>query len=85
LEPCPHALSCFSCGDAQDDAAEPCEHLIVDPQNAAHLDEIAQIHRNAQSITEIMAEDGADESPQYAQFQRIARSTNTILKKAERS
>lgn len=85
LEPCPHALSCFSCGDVQDDASEPCEHLIVDAKDAAQLDEIAQIHRNAQSITEIMAEEGADESPQYVQFQRIARSTKTILKNAGRS
>ncbi|WP_298914042.1 hypothetical protein [uncultured Roseobacter sp.] len=85
LEPCPHALSCFSCGDLRDDESEPCEHLIIDANDAAHLDEVAQIHRNALSISEILEEDGAEGSPQYIKFQRIARSTLTILKKAGRS
>ncbi|SIS60255.1 hypothetical protein SAMN05421759_101703 [Roseivivax lentus] len=84
LEPCPHALSCFSCGDAQDDASEPCEHLIVDTTDAAQIDQIAQIHCNAQSIVQIMTDDGAEDSPQLAQFQRIARSTRSILTKAGR-
>jgi transposase len=84
MEPCPHALSCFSCGDAQDDASEPCEHLIIDIANRAQIEEIARIHRNAQSIAQIMYEDGANGSPQFAQFQRIARSTRFILDKVGR-
>lgn len=82
-EPCPHMLSCFSCGEAQDDESEPCEHLIVDLTDAAQIDEIAQIYRNANSIVRIMVDDGAEDSPQCSQFQRIARSTHSILTKAE--
>lgn len=85
LEPCPHSLSCFSCGDAQDDASEPCEHLIVDTHDTAQLDEIERINRNTRSIAQIMEEDGAEQSPQYARFKRIARSTQAILERAERS
>lgn len=84
LEPCPHTLSCFSCGDAEDDTSEPCEHLIVDVTDADRIDEIARIHRNAQSIVQIMAGDGADDCPQHTQFQRIARSTRSLLDKAKR-
>ncbi|WP_375264062.1 hypothetical protein [Palleronia sp.] len=85
LEPCPHALSCFSCGDAEDDLSEPCEHLVVDIEDAGQLEEIARIHRNAQSITEIMEDEGVEGNPQYTQFCRVARSTHTILTKARAS
>ncbi len=85
LEPCPHALSCFSCGDAQDSDADPCEHLIVDVSDEAQSDEIARINRNAASIVRIMSEDGAEDGPQFDHFQRIARSTRGILAKAGRA
>lgn len=85
LEACPHTLSCFSCGDAKDDVPQPCEHLIVDITDAAQIEEIEQIYRNSRSILAIMHEDGAKESPQYAQFHHIFQSTSEILKRAGRS
>lgn len=85
LEPCPHSLSCFSCGEAKDDASEPCEHLIIDTRDPAQLDEIERINRNTRAIAQIMEEDCAEQSPQYTRFKRIARSTQTILERAGRS
>lgn len=85
LEPCPHALSCFSCEDEQNGDSALCTHLIVDTENSTEIDEIERIHRNACSIKRIMEDDGAESSPQYIQFDRVARSTQTILKKAGRA
>lgn len=85
LQACPHTLSCFSCNDAEGGVPQPCEHLIVNITDAAQIEEVEQICRNSRSILAIMDEEGANESPQYAQFQRITQSTSSILRRAGQS
>ncbi|MFT6091298.1 hypothetical protein [Sulfitobacter sp.] len=84
LEPCPHTLSCFSCDDENFDDSKPCVHLIVDTTNEAQLDEIDLIHRNASEVMNQIEEIGGEASPQYVRFDRIARSTASLLKDARK-
>ncbi|NSY41624.1 hypothetical protein [Leisingera sp. ANG59] len=81
LEPCPHALSCFSCGEKLEGGQEPCEHLIVDPDDPAQVREIERINGNARAVRMSMRDIGAGRGPQYDQFGRAEASTETLLKR----
>lgn len=84
MEPCPHALSCFSCSSEPESEPVPCEHLIVDPEDASQLAEIERINRNAKAIMKVMEEEGAVSSPQYEKQDLIQRSTKQFLETAKR-
>lgn len=79
LEPCPHSLSCFSCGSDDDGRPTPCEHLIVDCGDKGQVAEIEQINRNAGAVKRIIEEEGAVSCPQYEKFDLVQRSTEKLL------
>jgi integrase len=81
VEPCPHTLSCFSCGGDE----SLCEHLIVDLSEDSQVCEIRRVNENAKSIIKIMEEEGAVQSPQFKKFHRIAASTGMLLSRKEES
>lgn len=80
LEPCPHSLSCFSCGKSEGNEPTPCEHLMVDSEDTSQVQEIENIKSNSLSILRVLEEIGAQNSPQYTHFKNVTKSTMSILK-----
>lgn len=76
--PCPHNLSCFSC-ETEDEG--PCEHLIVDPGNEDHVEEMERIAREADLIVDAIEAQGINESPQIDHFKRVRTNVNVMLER----
>ncbi|MGR3499623.1 MAG: hypothetical protein ACU0E9_12115 [Limimaricola soesokkakensis] len=81
LEPCPHALSCFSCGEAKSADDEPCEHLIIDPEDPYQVAEVERISENAATFCKLLSEMSGVHGPQYKQYKKVERSTASLLKR----
>lgn len=74
--PCPHNLSCFSC---ETESPGPCEHLIVDPGNEDHVNEMKRIAREADYIVDAIEAQGIEESPQIDHFNRVKTNVELML------
>lgn len=74
--PCPHQLSCFSC---QTETPGPCEHLIVDPNDASQMAEVKRIRIEATLITDAIEGQGVSDSPQLGHFRRVLANTSALL------
>jgi hypothetical protein len=81
VEPCPHTLSCFACGDDEDEAL--CEHLVVDLEDDSQLAEIQRINQNADAIVSHIQEECAQGSQQFEHFLRVRKSTASLIKGAK--
>lgn len=80
LEPCKHALSCFSCAEDEKGEPIPCELLVVDPEDQSQVVDIQRINRNAAAVKSLLAEEGMENAPQYSHFDAIEKSTLRFLK-----
>ncbi len=84
VEPCPHTLSCFSCGKESGGIDDLCEHLVLDLSDAQQIQEIDTVNRNAGSMMRVFEEEGGEASPQYEKFSRIRASTQELIAKAKK-
>ncbi len=73
MSPCPHFLSCFTCGGDQKDEG-PCEHLLVDGNDRSQVEEVRRLRREAQTALGVVPR----ESPMFDHYLRVF--TNTSLK-----
>ena len=74
MNPCPHYLSCFTCGGDSEENSGACEHLIVDRNNSGHVAEIRRLRSEAQVALKVIP----SESPMFSHYLRIF--SNTTLK-----
>ena len=73
MNPCPHFLSCFTCGGGEANQG-PCEHLIIDENDSCQVDEIKRLRSEAQHALTVIP----SESPMFDRYLRVF--TNTTLK-----
>ena len=74
MNPCPHYLSCFTCGGDREENSGACEHLIVDRNNSGHVAEIWRLRSEAQEALKVIP----PESPMFHHYLRVF--SNTTLK-----
>ena len=73
MSPCPHFLSCFTCGGEEGDQG-PCEHLVVDRDSESQINEVQRLRTEAQAALKVIP----PESPMFDRYLRVF--TNTSLK-----